>query len=450
MEILVLNGSPKGQFSITLQTVLYLEQRFPQHNFQILNVGQQIRSFEKEFTPVLKVIQKADLLMFSYPVYTFIAPSQLHRFIELIKKFGIDLSGKFATQITTSKHFYDVTAHRYIQDNCQDLRMKFILGLSADMDDLLSIKGQKEAESFFNYVCWCVKHDSYEPLPKLVETTFRVPADVPDTELTDKSSDVVIITDCEPDNQQLQRMIARFQVVLPLKSRVVNIREYPFQGGCLGCFNCAVSGKCIYKDGFDDFLRTDIQKAHAIVYAFSIKDHSMGAAFKQYDDRQFCNGHRTVTMGMPMGYLVSGDYSKEFNLQTIIEGRCEVGGNFLAGVATDETNPNDAIDRLASTLTYALEHRYTQPQNFYGIGGMKIFRDLIYLMQGMMKADHEFYKTHDQYDFPQKKKGTVLKMYFVGALLSSPKIKAKMGNKMNEGMIAPYKKVLEQSRKSIS
>ena len=176
----------------------------------------------------------------------------------------------------------------------------------------------------------------------------------------------------------------------------------------------------------------------------------MGAAFKQYDDRQFCNGHRTVTMGMPMGYLVSGDYSKEFNLQTIIEGRCEVGGNFLAGVATDETNPNDAIDRLASTLTYALEHRYTQPQNFYGIGGMKIFRDLIYLMQGMMKADHEFYKTHDQYDFPQKKKGTVLKMYFVGALLSSPKIKAKMGNKMNEGMIAPYKKVLEQSRKSIS
>ena len=78
---------------------------------------------------------------------------------------------------------------------------------------------------------------------------------------------------------------------------------------------------------------------------------------------------------------------------------------------------------------------------------MKIFRDLIYLMQGMMKADHKFYKAHGQYDFPQKKKGMVIKMYLVGALLSNPKLKGKMGNKMNEGMIAPYKKVLDSIKK---
>lgn len=74
---------------------------------------------------------------------------------------------------------------------------------------------------------------------------------------------------------------------------------------------------------------------------------------------------------------------------------------------------------------------------------MKIFRDLIWLMQGMMKADHRFYKEHGLYDFPQKKKRTVLKMYLVGALISSPKLKAKLGSKINEGMIAPYKKVLQ-------
>ena len=34
-------------------------------------------------------------------------------------------------------------------------------------------------------------------------------------------------------------------------------------------------------------------------------------------------------------------------------------------------------------------------------------------------------------------------MYLVGALISSPKMKAKMGNAMNEGMLAPYKKVLD-------
>jgi len=58
----------------------------------------------------------------------------------------------------------------------------------------------------------------------------------------------------------------------------------------------------------------------------------MGSVFKMYDDRQFCNGHRTVTMGKPTGYLISGNYPAETNLQVIIEGRSEVGGNFLAGL----------------------------------------------------------------------------------------------------------------------
>ncbi len=476
MNILVINGSPKGSYSITLQTVLYLEKQFPQHKFTILHAGQRIRAYAKDFSAAAKELEEADLILFSYPVYTFIAPSQLHHFIALIKESGIDLSGKFVTQITTSKHFYDVTAHRYIQDNCQDLGMKFIRGLSADMDDLLTEEGRRDARKFFAYALWCVKHDSYEPLPKPGAPAAHMPVRVPDgnaaasapsssnvsslnsetadtvsadpaaakkTKHTMRGKDVVIVTDCRPDDAQLQNMIARFQTVLPLASRVVNIREYPFSGGCLGCFNCAISGKCIYKDNFDAFLRRDIQGGAAIIYAFSIEDHSMGWVFKQYDDRQFCNGHRTVTMGMPMGYLISGDYSREFNLQMIIEGRAEVGGNFLAGVATDETDPDRAINRLAKTLVYALRRRYSQPQNFYGVGGMKIFRDLIYLMQGMMKADHAFYKAHGQYDFPQKKKGTVLKMYLVGALLSSPKIKSKMGNKMNEGMIAPYKKAIK-------
>ena len=91
-----------------------------------------------------------------------------------------------------------------------------------------------------------------------------------------------------------------------------------------------------------------------MVYAFTIRDHSMGARFKMYDDRQFCNGHRTVTIGMPVAYLISGTYSQEPNLQTILEGRAQVGSNILAGIATDEENTDAAIDRLANCLSYSL------------------------------------------------------------------------------------------------
>ena len=360
----------------------------------------------------------------------------------------MDLSSKYASQITTSKHFYDITAHRYIQDNCADLGLRYIQGLSADMDDLTKKKGQKEAEDFLQYLCWCVEQGIYECPSVTVAAPANILASVPADCCEEKSGDVVVVADLNEDDHHLRNMIHRFCRVLPRKTRIVNIREYPFRGGCLGCFNCAITGKCIYTDGFDEYLRNEIQTADSIVYAFTIKDHSMGARFKMYDDRQFCNGHRTVTIGMPVGYLISGDYSAEKNLQTILEARAQVGSNFLAGIATDEQDTDAAIDKLCAKLTYALEHKYLPPQNFYGIGGMKVFRDLIWLMQGMMRADHKFYKSHGQYDFPQKQWHKMLAMYAVGAMLSNSKLKSKMGNAMNEGMLMPYKKVLDQAAKT--
>ena len=449
MKIAVINGSPKGKYSITLQTVLYLQRKFPEHTFEVLHAGQKIKALEKDFTSAKQLMESADAVLFSYPVYTFLAPSQLHRFIALAKENGVCLQGKYATQISTSKHFYDVTAHKYIEENALDLGMGYIRGLSADMEDLLTEKGQKEAEQFFERFLWAVKEDicvrKTEPPKeyKFVETT--VPQAVNEQPLANK--DIVILTDNTDASSNLSRMITRLRMRLPFESRIVNIAEYPLAGGCLGCFRCAVSEKCVYKDGFDSFLRENIQKADAIVYAFTVSDHSMGARFKMYDDRNFCNGHRTVTVGMPIGYLVSGPYSAEHNLATVIEARSETGGNFLAGVATDEENPDLQVDQLAKSLTFALETGHTAPRNFWGVGGMKIFQDLIYQMRGMMRADHKFYKKQGIYDFPQKKQLTSLKMYLVGMLLSSEKILSKMGNKMNEGMLSPYAKLFEQMDK---
>ena len=62
----------------------------------------------------------------------------------------------------------------------------------------------------------------------------------------------------------------------------------------------------------------------------------------------------------------------------------------------------------------------------------------------MMKADHKFYKEHGGCDFTQKKKGTIMFMYLVGAMLSNKKIKAKPGSNLNESMLMPYKKVPDE------
>lgn len=420
MNILVLNASPKGKNSATVQTALYLQALHSEHTFTFLPVGQRIKSYESDFTPVRQALEQADLVLFCYPVYTFIAPYQLHRLMELIAADGVDLSGKFASQITTSKHFYDVTAHRYVEENCLDFGMKVIRGLSADMEDLLQEKGQREARMFFDQLIFSCAHGPFvTPSPKAPHHLPRLYQPSLSPAPKNRGKDVVIVTNCAKDDQSLQGMIADFQAALPYESRVVNLRDFPFAGGCLGCFGCAIT----------------------------ISQHYTHSSFKCFDDRQFCNGHRTVTHGTPIAYLIRSDYQYESNLRMIVEGRSEVGGNYLCGVATDEGNTKEDIQSLAQNLAFAMEKKLTRPANFYGVGGMKIFRDLSYIMQGLMKADHQFYKSHGIYDFPQKQKKRIWQMRLVGALMAIPSVQKKARGQMTDAIIGPYQKVVAQAKK---
>jgi hypothetical protein len=47
MKIVVLNGSPKGEVSVTRQYVLFLEKAFPEHQFVVLHVAQQSKKLER-------------------------------------------------------------------------------------------------------------------------------------------------------------------------------------------------------------------------------------------------------------------------------------------------------------------------------------------------------------------------------------------------------------------
>ena len=446
MNILILNGSPAGKDSITLFTMLYIQKKFPEHHYEVLHVGQKIRAMEKDPDAWHEALEKADLIVFCYPVYTFLAPAQLHRFIELIKESGIDLSGKYATQVTTSKHFYDVTAHQYIRDNCGDLGLRYVRGLSADMEDLTQAKGQREALAFFRYVLWNMERGYFEPVPARVPVRGgeRTAAGAEKLSVPAPGRVVIVADFSNAKDGRLREMCERLRNRLPCETEIADIGEFPFAGGCLGCFRCAADGQCVYKDGFADYLRNNIQSADGLVYAYTIRDHGMGYRFKLFDDRQFCNGHRTVTMGKPVGYLVDGCLDAEPNLTMLMEARAQVGGNTLAGIACNQREPDRAVDRLAETLCYAITENYQPPKNFYGVGGLKIFRDLIWQMQGLMRADHRFYKAHGFYDFPQKKRLNMLAMYLPGAMMNSPKLRKKMGGKITEGMIGPYKKVLEK------
>ena len=63
MKIVVLNGSPKGEGSITLQYVVYIQKHFPQHDFKIIHVSRHIKKIEsdlKTFQEIVDEIRSSD------------------------------------------------------------------------------------------------------------------------------------------------------------------------------------------------------------------------------------------------------------------------------------------------------------------------------------------------------------------------------------------------------
>jgi len=57
MKIVVLNGSPKGELSVTLQYVRYAAKKLAGHTFDFFPIAQNIRKLEKDETSLREVIE---------------------------------------------------------------------------------------------------------------------------------------------------------------------------------------------------------------------------------------------------------------------------------------------------------------------------------------------------------------------------------------------------------
>ena len=142
MKIAVLNGSPKGEISITVQYIKFIQKKFPQHELKLINVAHDIIKLEKDdarFHEVIDEVRKSDGVIWAFPLYIFLVCSQYKRFIEMITGKGAQdaFAGKYATVLSTSVHFFDNTAHNYMHGICDDLDMKYVEPFSADMDDIM-------------------------------------------------------------------------------------------------------------------------------------------------------------------------------------------------------------------------------------------------------------------------------------------------------------------------
>jgi multimeric flavodoxin WrbA len=460
MKITVLNGSPKGDLSITMQSVAYLAKIYPQHEFNILHIAQRLKRLEHDraaFDKVIDQVRQSDAVIWGFPLYILIVHAHYKRFIELVFERGAQgaFAGKYAAALSTSIHFFDHTAHNYIHAICDDLEMRFVDSFSPDMHDLLSEEGRTQLARFGQQFLEAIEHQvpTQRHYPPLVYREFAYRPELPSAPVSTAGKKVVILHDASVADGNLAHMVARCRSAFAGEVRVVNIHELDIKSSCLGCLECAATYQCTYtgKDDYIAFYTSTVMTADVLVYAGQMVDRYLSARWKLFFDRIFFNTHTPVLVGKQVALVIAGPLGQVPNLLEIFRGFFAFQGANLVGVVSDEHGDSADLDRLldqlmARALSYA-QAGYLRPQTFLGVGGMKIFRDDIYgRLRLIFPADHRAYARMGLYKtFPQADLGITLQNTFVTPIINLPPIRKKFDKQVKEQMVQPHKQVVAKA-----
>jgi len=455
MKIVVLNGSPKGDISVTVQYINFIKKKFPDHEFRILNISAGITKYEKdirEFKSVIAEIKKADGVMWAFPLYAFLVPGQYKRFIEMIWENNAEeaFRDRYTCIFSTSVHFFDHTAHNYLRGICDDLGMKCVESFSADMDDIFIDEQRrcliKWADEFLKAVS--TGAPTTRSYPPVTTDTFDYRPEKSDKKITAGNLKIRILADMGDGRSNIAAMVERFSSRLKGDVKVCDLADVDMKGGCLGCLQCAFDNICVYKDGFVDFFNREIRDADITIYAGVIRDRYLSSRMKMFRDRCFFNGHIPLHIDKQVGYIVSGPLGQLPNLREILQGMIEISGGNLAGIVTDESGDSAQIDAhiddfAARCVDYA-RNRYVRPQTFLGVGGHKIFRDMIWArVRFPFDADFRFYTEHELFDFPHNDTRYLEYNAQMLAMIQDPKMREGMRKVLKTEMLKNYEKIVQ-------
>lgn len=456
MQILVINGSPKAKHSITLQHIHFLTKETPDHEINIISVANRIAKIERDealFDDIIQQMVQADAVIWSFPVYYALIPSQLKRFIELINERcapGI-FKDKYTTSFTTSINFFDHTAHNYMQGVCEDLGFNYVKSYSANMNDFFHADKREMMISFYQWFVQIIeqkvavykKYHIHHNEPIVYE-----PGDVQERETT-VDQKILLLTDAKQEDANLANMVEVFKKTSAMRVDVKNIHDINMKNGCVGCCNCGYDNTCVQKDDYQQFYNDNLKKADIIIFAGKIKDHYLSSTWKKFIDRSFFNGHVPVLMGKRMGFIISGPLSQRQNLREVLESHADNWHMKTCGFLTDEHRTSEEITRhvmaFAKEIELANEQNLEFGDKFYRVAGKKLFRDYIYTSHAVFRADHIFFKKIGTYkSFPQRKlKKRVFNAIFKMFISIKP-IRKKIHAVFIPKMVEPYQKVLDR------
>ncbi|MCE1248336.1 MAG: NAD(P)H-dependent oxidoreductase [Firmicutes bacterium] len=457
MKIVVINGSPKGEMSITLSFSKLLKNSFKQHDFYFVDAARDINKFETDslkMEDTFKILSSADFIIWSFPVYYLSIPSQLMRFVSLLfeNNCGNPLKGKYAASISTSGHYFDHTAHSYIHSASEELGMNFISNFSADAGYFLKDENRDSFLKYFGSLFERAEKGEKirkEFLPASETGKFEY-TPVSSGKASDHSFKTFIIADIPEKGGNLEAMVNAALRFFGDSSEIINIGNADIKNGCIGCCRCILEGKCIFRDDYRSLSDRIAEEADIVIYAGSIEHRFLSPGWKQFLDRGFCYGHKPVYRGKSFGFILSGMLRENRMLKEFMEGYVQaVTGSSLFEYVTDESSENEAVTEEIFTFTENMirncRDKLTKPQDFLGVGGEKIFRDLVYSFRWFFTDDHRFFENEGRYNFPNTDPATEKRSLEMEALMSQPGAKEHIMKNLSKIMIEPYEKIIRET-----
>lgn len=372
MNVAVLSASPKQQLSLTLQTVRTLQKMCKEDTFDICFIKDV-----NDCSEFQSKVDSADLVLILSSLYHFNTHGQLMRYLK-----GLKIpTGKPITYITTSGGNMDVPAHNYIRSYARHNGLKWIRSLSLLDEDVLKEHRREELYRWFSYV-------------KDVINQRQLTAD----SLKDLRISILDCGDDPAETEETAKDIAKRYEQLGAKVKVYNMREKNIKG-CIACFGCYTTNKCVIKDDFETLVREINANTDMMVVVSGVNYNQFSTNYKYFLDRHVMFGRFGQDLEMIKAYVVCGDIDgadmAELEQHTLVVDSLD--GDTHVGIYSGTP---EEIDTFIKESSYVCINDLFPQRNTHSYGLSLQFANLAYRLQNMTPNDYNYFKAKGFYEMP--------------------------------------------------
>lgn len=384
MKICVLACSPKGENSLGLQSAKFLQQFYPNDQFDIHLTNKPDCPDE-----VIQSAADSDLILIISSIFHLNIHGQMITMLDqlaagLKAKLGDDINKKYFTYMTSSNFLYDVGAHKYVKHWASSENLNFLRLLSLKDESLLTETGREELYRWFAYTKDTIELLRSGNVPKVTEPRK-----------------VSILNDNLPESS-VKRVTSLYEE-RGCEVNVVNLSEYNIKP-CNACFACYSNRTCCMKDDMLTLMDKLGTGTDLLIHMGTMRYGMLSQQFKFFMDRHVQFGRAGTSDEFVRLSLVESDEDDVERNNSMMEfsqweeaingiGRDYGAGAYFMRIKDQEID----ITRYVDDTILIMNNEMIGPRNVFSETLNTRFAELAHLLQFMVPLDYAHFKKDGYY-----------------------------------------------------